>query len=53
MCCDPTDDNDNEAVGECPECGAEIDKNGDSIIWSCKWSPACETCGDAPCDGSC
>jgi len=41
-----------EIVGECPDCGADVDENGEAK--ACAYSPKfCETCGDAPCDGSC
>lgn len=52
MCCDgwsyPED-----AVGECPDCGEPVDKDGDAVE-GCYWSPVdCETCGSRTCDGSC
>jgi len=45
---------DNEpAVGECPDCGEPVDKDGDAVK-SCSYSPLeCETCGWRPCDQSC
>lgn len=52
MCCDPWDFRD-EAVGHCPECGAEVDEDGNAVE-GCYYSPVvCEVCGSAPCDGSC
>jgi hypothetical protein len=30
MCCDSYDASVNEIVGECPDCGAPVDKDGDS-----------------------
>ena len=53
MCCDGSSANLEEAVGECPECGARVDVYGYSVEECCNYSPACKTCGDAPCDGSC
>jgi hypothetical protein len=51
-CCD----NCNEGsipVDVCPECGNPVDEDGDSTM-ICSYSPVeCETCGWAPCDGSC
>lgn len=36
----------------CPECGRLMSKG--HVICGCSWSPCvCETCGAAPCDGSC
>ena len=53
MCCDGSADHLEDAVGECPTCGAKVDSDGDSVEECCNYSPRCETCGDAPCDGSC
>jgi hypothetical protein len=40
-------------AGECPRCGADVDKDGQSLE-VCWCSPVlCDECGDAPCDGSC
>jgi hypothetical protein len=52
MCCDGYD-NTEEVVGECPVCGAPIDSDGFAVGNHCNYSPRCQTCGDAPCDGSC
>jgi len=52
MCWDGYE-NDGEAVGECPACGAPVDSDGFAVGHHCMWSPRCPTCGDAPCDGSC
>lgn len=51
MCCDAFTNG--PKAGECPECGADVDEDGDAVS-GCNYSPvACKTCGDAPCDGSC
>lgn len=52
-CCDPYDGNPEDTVGTCPKCGADVDKDGQSTEEGCNYSPACELCGDAPCDQSC
>jgi hypothetical protein len=40
-------------VGDCPECGADVDEDGNALE-QCAHSPImCKTCGYAPCDGSC
>lgn len=37
----------------CPECGEEVDSDGDAVQ-GCHYSPCeCDTCGSRPCDGSC
>lgn len=53
MCCDGCEEHLEDAVGECPECGARVDADGDSVEECCNYSPQCKTCGDAPCDQSC
>ncbi len=54
MCADGWDGSRNPVVGECPECGADIDKDGDSVDCGCYYSTSvCPECGDAPCDESC
>lgn len=61
MCCDGWQIiiDDDEYLGECPDCGAEavITKDGSyppRAYTGCNYSPVvCETCGDAPCDYSC
>jgi len=51
MCCDGWDYG--TPKGECPECGAPVDDDGDAVT-GCNYSPTeCLICGDAPCDGSC
>lgn len=51
MCCDRWGTY--EKAGECPDCGMDVDEDGDAI-YGCNYSPVlCETCGDAPCDDSC
>lgn len=41
-----------EVNGECPDCGYPT-VDGEAFE-GCNWSPVlCQTCGDAPCDGSC
>lgn len=38
--------------GICPDCGGETLYG--QAVEGCNYSPViCETCGDAPCDGSC
>lgn len=54
MCCDGSLARPDEAVGECPVCGAPVDIDGDSVNECCNYSRSrCPNCGDAPCDGSC
>ena len=53
MCCDYSEANPEDTVGECPECGGDIDKDGDTTEECCRYSPECKTCGCASCDGSC
>ena len=51
MCCDVIENG--PEVGECPDCGAPVDADGD-VTYYCGYSPViCPTCGDAPCDESC
>lgn len=51
MCAEPCSDE--EPVGECPDCGMDVDIDGDAVD-ICAHSPIeCETCGSAPCDQSC
>jgi hypothetical protein len=42
-------------VGQCPDCGGDVDEDGDTVERDyCSYSPVeCETCGWRPCDGSC
>lgn len=55
MCCSDIWDyrkRPDKPTGECSECGEPL-YDGEPGA-SCTYSPvACETCGDAPCDGSC
>lgn len=52
MCCDPNNYDKSQINGECPNCG-EPTVDGDAFE-QCGYSPTqCETCGFAPCDGSC
>lgn len=53
MCCDGSPAHLEDAVGECPTCGARVDEEGYSVEECCNYSPSCKVCGDAPCDGSC
>lgn len=52
MCCEPNG-SDLPVVGECKECGRDVDRDGNSTD-ICGYSPEdCEVCGSAPCDESC
>ena len=43
----------NEVVGECPDCGEPVDKDGEAAT-GCYYSPkTCKTCGARPCNGIC
>jgi hypothetical protein len=58
MCCDPMHDkkdHDADHKGQCPECGADVDADGNSVDLSdCGYSrKECKLCGWRPCDGSC
>jgi|GEM_PF-3041669 len=45
---------DKKIVGECPDCGADINKEGEAVEDNCSYSPVdCETCEDQPCNGAC
>lgn len=51
-CCDGWDYSD-LAVGQCPQCGDNVDKNGDAVV-GCNYSPTqCDLCGSKPCNQSC
>lgn len=51
-CCSSSGYSESEINGECPDCGAPT-VDGDAYE-RCGYSPViCETCGNAPCDGSC
>jgi len=53
MCCDPAWIDEEAVVGECEDCGALVDEDGDGI-GGCLYSPTCDTCGAHDgCDGSC
>jgi predicted RNA-binding Zn-ribbon protein involved in translation (DUF1610 family) len=52
MCCEPSGYKEDQVNGKCPDCGEET-VDGDALE-SCYYSRIeCETCGYAPCDGSC
>ena len=52
MCCEGWDFRE-DTVGVCPNCGDDVDIDGDAVT-GCDWSPTeCELCGSRPCDGSC
>jgi hypothetical protein len=53
MCCEPCNP-DGVRAGECPDCGADIDADGDALD-ICGYSPdePCETCGSNPCSDYC
>ena len=56
MCCDGSESHYDDAVGECPECGGKVDKDGYSVEECCNYTPesdTCEKCGYAPCTGYC
>jgi hypothetical protein len=43
----------NIEIASCPECGEDVDEDGDAMS-GCYYSPVvCKTCGSAPCDLSC
>ena len=53
-CCEPWIVDDKEAVGVCPQCEGDINKDGITVDAGCVYSPVeCETCGFQPCDLSC
>ena len=54
MCADGNEASLEDAVGECPTCGARIDSDGYSVEERCNYSNSvCPDCKNAPCDGSC
>lgn len=54
MCADGSSAHLEDAVDECPSCGARVDAEGSSVEECCNYSNSvCDVCGDAPCDGSC
>lgn len=57
-CCANTmtqDEHDKLLVGQCPQCGGDVDANGDTIeLDDCIYSPVlCERCSYCPCDQFC
>ena len=53
MCADGYE-SDKTPVGECRECGSEIDEYGYTTEWICNYAyETCESCGYSPCDESC
>lgn len=53
MCTDGWKIDDDEIVGNCPDCGEPVDVDGNAAE-GCNWSPVeCDTCGWSPCDLSC
>lgn len=53
-CCSPIDAEPSLTVGVCPDCGGDVDKDGESTEEGCTYSPVeCDTCGWRPCDWSC
>ena len=53
MCAEPHGSN-LPIVGECPKCGADVDKDGDAIdICAYGKNEPCPLCGSNPCDQSC
>jgi len=54
MCCDPEGPYPGSVVGECPDCGCDVDEDGVNCEQNCRYSPVeCTTCGWRPCDLSC
>lgn len=53
MCCDEFPSREEDTVGQCPTCGGDVDKDGDTTEAGCNYSPCCKTCGYAPCGYSC
>lgn len=57
MCCDGWDyyseNYKAEDIAKCLDCGGDVNSDGYAMS-GCNYSPVlCETCGSAPCDGSC
>lgn len=55
-CCDPSGPYPEDTVGKCsnPDCGGDVDKDGESTEECCNYSPkVCKVCGWSPCDQSC
>ena len=51
-CCEGWSSDEKDVDGECPDCGMQT-VDGVAAC-GCDYSPVlCETCGYAPCDGSC
>lgn len=54
MACFDSYTNDSPVEGVCPDCGGEVDADGDTTEARCHYSPViCKECGYAPCDDSC
>lgn len=53
MCCDEYEAHPEDTVGECSECGGDVDVDGETTEAGCRYSPSCPACGWSPCDGSC
>ena len=52
-CCEPMTATKEDIIGECPDCGAPVDEDGNALF-GCGYSPEdCDTCGTCWCDGSC
>lgn len=51
-CCDGWSSDESEVNGECEECGGKT-VNGSAASGCCYSPVVCDTCGYAPCDGSC
>lgn len=51
MCCDAW--NNGPHVDQCPDCGEDVDEDGDAVSGCNYSSTSCHTCGAATCDGSC
>ena len=52
MCCDGWDHYDLK-VGQCPDCGDDIDADGDAVQGCSHSDVQCDTCGSRPCNQSC
>ena len=54
MCCEGWDYRKScKVIKECPDCGEDVDEDGDALE-GCNYSPVdCVTCGAAYCDQSC
>ena len=53
MSCFGQDSYKEPVVGDCDECGAQVDEDGDAVD-NCCYSPVvCKKCNWQPCDESC